>query len=141
MFLLLLRDEILPPTLLKLVRVVKLRLQTGAISKETLEGGQKWTSKDSHASERPYEEVRQCPSPEFFLAGLYLPRTPLPARPGTIRVKKRVPGYQQISTVAYPYCGGGHCILILSMGLSQCLETKNSGQEQKFRSQLPSWRI
>lgn len=124
MLLLLLRGEVLPPTLFKLVRVVKLRLQTSVISRETLGCSQKWTSKNSHASARPYEEVRQCSSPVFFQAGLCPQRIPPPKRPGTIRVKKRVPGYQQISTVAYPYCGGGHYILILSMGLSQCLETK-----------------
>ena len=97
MLLPLLYGEVLPPTFFKLARVVKLRVQIDVISRETLKCRQKWTSKDLHVSERPYEEVIQCLSPVFFLGGLYLPHTLLPTRPGAIRVKKRVPGYQQVS--------------------------------------------
>jgi len=86
---LLLRGKVLPPTFFKLVRVVKLWLQIGIVSRETQNG----VTKDLHVSGRPYEGARQCLNPVFFLAGLCLPHTPLPAQPGMIHVKKRVPGY------------------------------------------------
>jgi len=79
--LLLLRGKILPATSLKLVRIVKLRLQIGVVSRETRKFGQKWTSNDLHVSGRPYEGGRQYLNPGFFLVVLYLPRIPLPERP------------------------------------------------------------
>lgn len=89
MLFLLLRGEVLPPTLFKLARVVKLRLQIGVVSRETQNG----VTKDLHVSGRPYGGVRQCLNPGFFLAELCLPHTPLPARSGMIHVKERVTGY------------------------------------------------
>lgn len=87
MLLLLLHGEIHPAAFFKLARVVKLRVQIGVVSRETLKCDQKWTLKDSHASARPYEGVRQCLSPGFVLVGLYPPRRPPPAQPSAICVK------------------------------------------------------
>jgi len=123
---LLLRGKILPATLFKLVRVVKLRLEIGDWCRQSRNSkcDQEWTLKDLRVFGRPFEGEKQCLDPGFFLAGLYPPRIPPLARPRAIPVKKRVPGCQKASVHAYPYCGGGHCIPILYEDPPQRLDSK-----------------
>jgi hypothetical protein len=139
--LLLFCGEVLPSTFFKLTGVVKLRSQSGVVSRETLKCGQKWTSKDLHASELPFEGVKQRLNPGFFLAGFYLPHTPLRARPGAIRtrVKKHVPGYQV--SVDLPVLWWKPLYSYSVQGLPQGLESKALSQERNFRNYSPSWRF